>query len=284
LGLPLEILERNDPAPFANLPPTGIVHEPGLRFYAAHEERELATIERFSRVVLSGSGGDELLMAETLVDEFRRTLDWRLFAEACWTWTHVRRPALGLRGAGRPRADIFSVPSWLERGWCDRLRLAERVQWGNEQLLAAPRARRATSRSRLELSALWQNSLEYHALRPYRVRVDVRRPFLDARLVRFALSLPPFPWCVAKELQRATLRRSVPTEVSMRPKTLLTGDPVSTSLLRDSPWGECATPGRPFPAMIDSQAWLGDRESLRGNPDIDRVQRLVRACCLALDA
>ena len=55
--------------------------------------------------------------------------------------------------------------------------------------------------------------------------VEFRLPFLDLRLVRFFLALPPMPWCRNKYLLRAALRGSIPEEVRSRPKTPFVGEP-----------------------------------------------------------
>ena len=57
------------------------------------------------------------------------------------------------------------------------------------------------------------------------IALEYRHPFLDLRVIRHALSLPPYPWCVRKEVLRAAMRGRLPERVRLRPKTPLAGYP-----------------------------------------------------------
>jgi hypothetical protein len=63
--------------------------------------------------------------------------------------------------------------------------------------------------------------------------------------VRYALGLPPVPWCVKKCLIREAFRGILPSRVSDRPKTTLLGDPAANSLSTSSSeptWKFCPAP------------------------------------------
>jgi asparagine synthase (glutamine-hydrolysing) len=60
--------------------------------------------------------------------------------------------------------------------------------------------------------------------------LEHRHPLLDLRLVRFALSLAPVPWCVDKHLFREAMRDALPPVILRRPKEPLAGDPITAGL------------------------------------------------------
>ncbi len=55
--------------------------------------------------------------------------------------------------------------------------------------------------------------------------LDVRHPYVDLRLLRYLLSVPPVPWCRSKHLIRRSMRGELPAAVLGRRKSGLTGDP-----------------------------------------------------------
>jgi asparagine synthase (glutamine-hydrolysing) len=48
--------------------------------------------------------------------------------------------------------------------------------------------------------------------------LEVRYPFMDLRLLRFLLIVPPIPWCRAKYLLRIAMKGNLPDAVLRRPK------------------------------------------------------------------
>jgi asparagine synthase (glutamine-hydrolysing) len=62
--------------------------------------------------------------------------------------------------------------------------------------------------------------------------IEFRHPFLDLRFLNYCLSLPPFPWCVKKEILRAAMVGVLPEPVRLRPKTSLMGFPYVQLLQR----------------------------------------------------
>ena len=56
--------------------------------------------------------------------------------------------------------------------------------------------------------------------------VEVVYPFLDLRMVRFLLAIPPFPWFFQKSLTRRALTGRLPAPILTRQKTPLQGDPL----------------------------------------------------------
>jgi hypothetical protein len=60
-------------------------------------------------------------------------------------------------------------------------------------------------------------------------------PFIDLRLVRFCLRLPPVPLCWDKHLLRTLLSRRLPAEIAMRPKTPMQADRLVAAVRRLPP-------------------------------------------------
>ena len=65
----------------------------------------------------------------------------------------------------------------------------------------------------------------YTTLAPTTTRAPVlfTLPFVDPRLLAFVFAIPPVPWCRRKHLFRVPTRRTLPREVTERPKTTLGG-------------------------------------------------------------
>jgi len=143
-----------------------------------------------------------------------------------------RLPPLGARSRlvrrvrARPRRPHY--PPWLAPDFAARLGLAERWEKYHEKAEEQERRRVHPTRHRAYRqfgSPFWTRTFEYQDPGETRVPIEVRHPFFDIRLVRFALALPAVPWCVRKTVMRLALPRAVPEIVRWRPKTPLAGDP-----------------------------------------------------------
>ena len=64
----------------------------------------------------------------------------------------------------------------------------------------------------------WQPFLESLDAGFHGIPIDVRLPYLDLRLIRYALALPPMPWLQKKRLLREAARGLIPEEVREAPK------------------------------------------------------------------
>jgi asparagine synthase (glutamine-hydrolysing) len=112
------------------------------------------------------------------------------------------------------------------------------------------------------------------------VALETRWPFLDERVLRFGLALPPFPWCVDKYLLRCSLRGRLPTAITTRPKSPLAGDPLESFIAREPGWPASALAGTDLGGRLDPAAWqrIWDAPLREG----DLWQRWQRAWPLAL--
>ena len=55
--------------------------------------------------------------------------------------------------------------------------------------------------------------------------MEFRHPLMDVRLLRYALTLPPLPWCVDKIMLRELAKGRLPDLIRRRPKTPLADYP-----------------------------------------------------------
>jgi asparagine synthase (glutamine-hydrolysing) len=75
-------------------------------------------------------------------------------------------------------------------------------------------------------TALWRGVFEAADAGSTSFPIEVCHPYMDLRVVKYFLSVPPIPWCQNKHLLRRSLCRSLPHLVSQRPKTPLQQDPL----------------------------------------------------------
>ena len=65
---------------------------------------------------------------------------------------------------------------------------------------------------------VWQSMFDGHDAAWTGTQVEVRHPYLDLRMLRFLLSVPPLPWCRQKYLVRRAMRGVLPKSVLRRAK------------------------------------------------------------------
>ena len=63
-------------------------------------------------------------------------------------------------------------------------------------------------------------------------QIVYRSPYLDVRLIRFLLRVPPIPWFAEKEILREAMRGRLPELVRARRKTAIGMDPAHIWLSR----------------------------------------------------
>lgn len=253
LGIALEILEAPDCVPLGR--PRGAWLEPepsGDYYFHAQFVASLARMSAATRVNLDGQGGDEIFAGETVRGEAGREPLARLALDTLRTWATIGRPAFGMRP--KPRASQ-KVPPYLDAQWRRSLGLAERLRtMGPHASAAAAPGRRPTARARLERRT-WGPYLESFDAGFTGVAIETRWPYLDERVVRFALSLPPLPWCVDKYLLRRSLRPILPRAITARPKSPLAGDPLESFVAREPRWAASAPPDSALGGRVDREAW-----------------------------
>ena len=143
-------------------------------------------------------------------------------ARSCASGARRRASARGRGGPPWLRADL-------------RARRAERVRARGE----STHPTRSTAAERLA-QYHWQPFLESLDAGFHGIPIDVRLPYLDLRLIHFALALPPMPWLQGKRLLREVARGLIPEDGALRAEAR--GCPGSTK--RGSRSGGRASPRR----------------------------------------
>jgi asparagine synthase (glutamine-hydrolysing) len=200
---------------------------------------ELKMIAADCRVVLCGEGADNLMYFEMLpfAKQLLRKRDLSgLVREVSGylrvrssIWPGIRRRIKGIFEKDSNRS-LF--PSWLDAEFSSRLNLNERWKEWSDLPASRPHPILPKAHASLQIPQ-WTNTFEQESPGASRYPVEVRYPFLDLRIVNFLLALPPFPFFFEKKLLRDTMTGRLPEDVRLRPKTPLSGDPLSQSLQKN---------------------------------------------------
>jgi asparagine synthase (glutamine-hydrolysing) len=186
---------------------------------------ELRRASEHSPVAFWGEDPDSVLAPPHLGDLLRGDAPWRVaLAVLGFLCRERRRPYLAVRDLARGRAagaprnaeDEAGGPAWLRADL--RARRAERLRARVEPTHPT----RSEVARRLDASH-WQPFLESLDAGVTGVPIDVRLPFLDRRLIDFALALPPIPWMQRKHVFREAARGLVPDIARCAPKRGLPG-------------------------------------------------------------
>ncbi|MDZ4765477.1 MAG: asparagine synthase-related protein [Chloroflexota bacterium] len=188
------------------------------------------------KLMLTGDGSDEMLLLTPLWDVLHSMPVHEAASLYLWMWQFQKRrpPLIGLLPYLRMRFDPrehalrkkynerarIRYPVWLnpdfEREYRLRERLDSMMNWqpGKTTPMLQPEAYK-----RLEqyASANVGEMPTRHEFTPSFVML----PFMDLRLIEFALSLPPQPFNNEKYILRQAMRGTLPDEVVDRPKTPL---------------------------------------------------------------
>lgn len=174
-----------------------------------------AMLGRHAPVGLIGEDGDALFAPPGLRTMVSRYGAFSIAATiAMHMIRHGYRPYLGLwlrrrlSGWGRTAAHR---PAWI------RSPAAPAAEAPPRRHAARPSAARRLS------SSLWQRLHQGTDRAFSRAPLEVRWPFLDARLIEFVFAIPPVPWCQRKYLMRRAYASELPAEVVRRPKTTIPG-------------------------------------------------------------
>jgi asparagine synthase (glutamine-hydrolysing) len=217
--------------------------EPWAEPFWAFGFDQLQQIATRHRVVLSGEGGDELLirsgiwhilqgmpLPHALNDLTRYFLKYRQLIAS----------GFGIRAKLKQWRAKFSdsnpFPAWLNPAFVTRYHLRERwtSTWKTKPALLHPW--RPEAHDRL-FNDLWQSVFEGNDSGVTRVPIEYRYPFLDLRVVNFLFAMPPLPWFVKKEILRVVMSGVLPEQVRLRPKTPLQADPTCKLLEKpDARW------------------------------------------------
>lgn len=233
LGISHRLLPVDDYAPFGRWETPELYRpQPSSSPLLAIEADQLRQAGEHARVLLTGQGADALLretpsrLTRLLAGGHPLRAAREAAAYARW---HRRVPRPGVRtwleARGGPRPSTVDPPGWIDPDFAARVGMAERLAaWSAPRPSAHPLRPEAHGFLSTEfwpvLFAQWDPGYTG-------VPVELRHPYLDLRLVRLALSIPPAQWYNDKGLLRIAMRGRLPAPLLARPKTPVHGDPLA---------------------------------------------------------
>lgn len=233
-GLPFELDHCGHILPFdGTSDPASPQPEPTPWPYAALGSFFFERVAKSARVAFTGDAGDEIMRCQA-APYLRYVRSCRGLAAAAgillgYTISRRKIPSLGLgilswvyRRVGHPTADP-EFPPWFRPDAEKKFRLRERFTEINRKTWSHPFNPRAYS---IFNGHTFSKVMEMQDAMWTGVPVESRAPFLDRRLLRFLLRLPPVPWFMDKELVRRAQRNVLPEEILARPKTPLQREPL----------------------------------------------------------
>jgi asparagine synthase (glutamine-hydrolysing) len=234
-----------------------------------------------SRVAITGLGADPVQFGSpTYLLNLLKAGRWGRAVADCWqSVRHGRLPKAGLRTwlrrwLGRRRWQ-FPYPEWLDGDFARRLRLADRLREANQARPVPHRSRPEAYRTLLSCDV--HNWFDQYDPGWTGCGLEVRHPYLDVRVVRFFLAIPPVPWCDNKALVRQAMRGSLPDSIRLRPKAVLAGSPAREALGREeSRWVDHFVPTAELSHYVNRAAV----PALAGETNLGRIWTHLRPLSL----
>lgn len=266
IGIPVSYLSADDYALFDRWDDPALRRpEPDNRPLHALDVDQMRRIAGHSRVAFYCEGPDNLLHYEWRPYAAQLVRDRRFGRLAADVGRHLaahRRIPFLTRLTNRLKrrpgaAAVATFPEWLNPDFIHRANLTDRWRrWKEGPRSDHPIRPRACASLQL---ANWRGIFESHDPGSTGLPVEVRHPFMDVRMVRYLLAVPPLPWCEGKHLMREAMRGVLPEPVRRRPKTGLAGDPLSEHIKRDPGWW------RTQPSFVPGMAEYVDEGTFRQN-------------------
>ena len=207
-----------------------------------------------SRVFFYGEGPDNALLPEwrPYVTHLARNGRGRLLARNIFLtllaetrppfWGTISRWVNIARHLSDDREPRY--PTWLNSQFEARLQLPER--WNAFHSPQKPlHPIRPKAYASLQIP-LWQFLFERFDPSVTRASFEVRHPFVDIRLLRFLLAVPPLPWCRSKYLLRRAMHGRLPAKILGRRKAT-----ISTNTMRHFLTELCRVPFVPVAEIRD---------------------------------
>lgn len=208
--------------------------EPTTRMMTYGSDRRAAEqIAAWSPVCFYGEGPDNAMQYEWrpyVAHQLRHRRFTRLALDLWWHLLEHRRVASfhALTGVivrrGGDAAASLRYPEWLDRSFAGRLKLEARWQEFTQATVPPTSAARPRSLASFTDPG-WEHFFSALDAEWTGAPLEFRHPFVDLRVLDFALRLPAVPWCREKLILRRAMRRKLPAEVLARPKTPLSDDP-----------------------------------------------------------
>ena len=215
-----------------------------------------------SRVFLHGEGPDHGLAFEWqpyvshLLAEGRYG---RVLRDVCATALQVRRGVSSKPAVTGPRQNGTLMqlqprefPDWLNPDLESRYKLRERweAKWLKPPGAASLHPIRPVAYASFQ-EPLWQSMFHDHDPGWTGAQVEVRHPYLDLRMLRFLLAVPPLPWCKEKYLERRAMRGVLPKSVLDRAKETVSWATMMARVLGSS--GPALDPVPELSAYVDTR-------------------------------
>jgi asparagine synthase (glutamine-hydrolysing) len=254
LGIEIEILSA------ASCPPYQGWEDPRLRAPEPYIDPFLLLTRNLYRrvrdhspVVISGYGGDDILTGQAwpyLTYLFRKG-ELATIVKKFGRYIFKNRSFPPLRGGFRTTVrrwmghtdPLAEFPAWLNPDFVERQNL--RARWQELQEPSKPvHPLHPLAYAGLS-NRFWSSVIECEDAAWTGAPVELRAPFLDKRLLRFLLRVPPVPWCMKKTLLREAMRGMLPEEIRTRPKTPLLDDLVQRFIDRKE-WQPLPLPEPPI--------------------------------------
>ena len=200
---------------------TGLPPEPTAEPMTASTVDMLARIAPHAAAVMTGDGGDPLLLPTTLLGQIGRVPFARVMAGAWASMCSYGRPPLGIPSAMRRfrRASSIEPPAWLGTSLLQSVDPRARREEIDAQR-AIDRGPRTAAINAI-IDPWWPSTFETYDPGATGQPVAIRYPFFDVRLVEVGVRLPSFPFCVNKHVLRDAMRGRLPDTIRLRPKTPL---------------------------------------------------------------
>jgi asparagine synthase (glutamine-hydrolysing) len=267
LELRHEILEDQTFQPFATRESErAAAPEPNIDAFFSRAQQHQHRIAAHSNVILSGDGGDDVLTGQS-GPYFRKLWsagEWPEIARTVGSFflANGTLPPLrmGLRGKLRrwfhKKSKAEDTPDWLDPEFARRNHLQKK--WEARDTDSSDSAEHPIHPQAYAAlhGGFWSSILEGEDAGFTHVPLETRAPFLDLRVLRFLLRLPPVPWCVNKELMRRAMQGELPDVVRVRPKSPLLEDPLE-ACLRTGRWTPTppASPPSAIHNYLDWKKW-----------------------------
>ena len=235
LDIAWEVHSIGDSKPFASWDVGNLgLPEPSNEAFLLPDIELCRHISSFTRVALSGDGGDDVLTGQAwphlkyLLRRGRVGAIAKVFGG--YLLKNGRIPPLhgGFRTRLKRwihRSDTMEgYPGWLNPDFERRQNLRER--WAElRKLQQTSHPLHPVAHASLN-SPYWASVFESADAAWTGVPLERRAPLLDVRLVRFLLRVPPVPGCMEKQLLREAMWGVLPEEIVFRPKTPLRREPL----------------------------------------------------------
>jgi len=226
LNIPMHYL-TTDNYPFfelSNIIPTRPLELYNHTYWLEYEK----TVASYSRVLLTGNAGDEILKYSPAVHSFHEINIFKMIYEILKLQKQYgKMPALGLGLHTFFKKNIFKntitvnndpLPDWINPEFSKSIKMNSLWEKMRKTQKRPLHPRHPNAYNAL-LDAEWNTDDMY--MQTDFTLSEKRNPFLDVRLIEFLFSIPSIPWFFHKHILRESMKDLLPQKIINRPKTPL---------------------------------------------------------------